>query len=99
MMAEYIEREALLEKLQTVEKAVFKNGYYNGQLHFEAVSGKDIVSAPAADVVPVVHGRWRKSRIPVPVYGGIEISCSSCGRIAAHEYNYCPNCGAKMDGE
>ena len=54
---------------------------------------------PAANVAPVVHGRWKKCRIPVPVYGGVEISCSICGRITAHEYNYCPNCGARMDGD
>lgn len=54
---------------------------------------------PIVEAVPVVHGKWKKSRIPVPVYGGIEISCSSCGRIAAHEYNYCPHCGARMDGD
>lgn len=60
---------------------------------------KMIDDMPIVEAAPVVHAKWKKSRIPVPVYGGIEISCSSCGRIAAHEYNYCPHCGAKMDGE
>ena len=85
-MPEYIEREAVLALLEDPDRL----GY---------LDASDIKSVPAVDVSPVAHGRWRKSRIPVPVYGGIEISCSSCGRIAAHEYNYCPNCGARMDGE
>ena len=48
---------------------------------------------PAADVAPVVHGQW--------VNG---CQCSVCGDRhgpynSRHRpyYNYCPNCGAKMD--
>lgn len=60
----------------------------------------DIISEiPAADVVPVVHGRW--------VYGEDDnIQCSICGHDAYTEgdyrqvkTNYCPNCGARMDKE
>ncbi len=54
---------------------------------------------PAADVAPVRHGRW--------IYGeDIDIQCSVCGADALTEgdyrqtrSNYCPNCGARMDGE
>ena len=56
--------------------------------------------APTIDVAPVRHGRWEKQR-------GI-YSCSECGMTCPYdvqadviEYwacNYCPNCGAKMDG-
>lgn len=52
-------------------------------------------SAPAADVVPVVHGRW------VDAGRGIK-ACSNCNHgIKEHmacANHYCPNCGAKMDG-
>lgn len=46
---------------------------------------------PAADVVPVRHGRLLN---PNP-YG----ECSVCGCLIdiRDSYNYCPNCGAKMD--
>lgn len=52
---------------------------------------------PAADVAPVVHGKW--------VYGeDVDIQCSVCGVDALTEGDYrqvksryCPNCGAKMD--
>lgn len=55
-----------------------------------------INTAPTID--PVRHGRW--------VYGeDIDIQCSLCGKDALTEgdyrqvkSNYCPNCGAKMDG-
>ena len=47
---------------------------------------------PAADVAPVRHGRWKR-------YGRNLGECSNCGEIVNIRYNYCPNCGAKMDLE
>lgn len=50
---------------------------------------------PAADVAPVVHGHWNEDR------SGI-IICSKCRRgynLVARYTNYCPNCGARMDGD
>lgn len=50
---------------------------------------------PAADVAPVVHGRW------VPFHseaaGDIQY-CSACEIGFAAKTDYCPTCGAKMDG-
>lgn len=64
---------------------------------------------PAADVAPVVHGEW------MPSPDGINpIKCRRCGTVAPYRMesdfnndiglypyksNYCPNCGAKMDGK
>ena len=50
--------------------------------------------APTVDAAPVVHGRWIHK-------GAWHIECSECQYILAHigeAKNYCPNCGAKMDG-
>lgn len=51
-----------------------------------------------ADVAPVRHGRWvEKEKYTF----GIMYDCSLCeNRILdnGHPWNYCPNCGAKMDG-
>ena len=62
----------------------------------------EIEDAPAADVAPVVHGRWE------PCFDencrcrwGFG-KCSNCGQEyyahAIDHYKYCPNYGAKMDG-
>lgn len=62
--------------------------------------------APTVDAVPVVHGRWEKE--PSSYWrwtssGAVAVTrttyrCGLCGRGTAVKSNYCPNCGAKMDG-
>ncbi len=57
-----------------------------------------LLSIPAADVAPVRHGRWTERE---KYTFGTMYDCSICGdRILdnGHSWNYCPNCGAKMDG-
>ena len=47
---------------------------------------------------PVRHGRWIEQE---KYTFGTMYDCSICGdRILdnGHSWNYCPNCGAKMDG-
>ena len=56
-----------------------------------------IIAIPAADVAPVRHGRWINKQ------GGFwEIAtCDQCGGrypTVGITPNFCPNCGAKMDG-
>ena len=48
---------------------------------------------PTADVVEVRHGRW--------IDDETAYICSVCfhGSPSGAKWNYCPNCGAKMDGE
>ena len=90
-MAEYIEREALITKFKKMElgehglvERLFADGVY-------AV----IAAFPAADVAPVVHGRW----IPFhsKISGDIQY-CSACEIGFVAKSDYCPHCGAKMDG-
>jgi len=50
---------------------------------------------PAADVRPVVHGKWIKVKYPL-------YECSVCGAVyqdVGYGFNFCPNCGARMDGD
>lgn len=64
---------------------------------------KIIKQAPVIDAAPVVHGWWVE--YPVAHY----FKCSKCKYIVPYKkavrinekqaYNYCPSCGAKMDGE
>ena len=53
-----------------------------------------IDDAPSVDAVEVVHGEWEKY-----LNEGLLWRCSVCGSRINAPYHYCPNCGAKMDGE
>lgn len=98
MNNDLISREALREPLEktfhqlnsTVEKVLL-----GGVL---AV----VDMAPAVDAEPVRHGKWGE---PVIVgYDGVNViwarPCSACGyENRYYGTHYCPNCGAKMDGD
>ena len=67
----------------------------------KAIPTKTIEDAPTISAVPVVHGRWDK-----PVEHGLPyaanhlgVVCSYCCKWSDNDYNYCPNCGAKMDAK
>ena len=63
-----------------------------------------IDSAPSADVAPVVHARWDDSGRYTFPGGSTAVSCTECGcaltvsEFRLNRWNYCPVCGAKMDG-
>lgn len=95
-MGDYIDREALMRfplRRDHCDKA-------NANEHF--IAGIETVmeyaeNIPAADVAPVVHGRWG-------IMDGYKMrrACSVCGWDVPEYgkfYSYCPNCGAKMDLE
>ena len=68
----------------------------------EKTWNKRVENAPTADVVEVVHGEWiEQHEKPSWLEDDIIISyiCSICGTNNFVESPYCPNCGAKMDGE
>lgn len=47
------------------------------------------------EYAPVMYGRWEPI---IDAYGNIEGWICACGRESKEMANYCPNCGAKMDG-
>lgn len=62
-----------------------------------------IDNRPRIDAMPVVYAEW-EIRTTETVKGDVtyivhKYFCSECGKQAEHFYNYCPNCGARMDKE
>lgn len=63
---------------------------------------------PSADVQEVKHGKWVDIKIPANYSNEVQYQsakCSVCKRYHTtpylymyYEHNYCPNCGARMDG-
>ena len=91
-MDEYINREAAIKALMNDAP---------GQVGYSREDAADCIRyMDAADVVPVRHGRW--------IYHPDDLfpaeSKQECSYCHEEEYvtlcneNYCPNCGAKMDG-
>ena len=102
-MAEYIERETFLKDIEEryclpcKEAGRDHNGCKCRACWVDDMRG-DVIDAPSADVAPVVHGRWIEQE---KYTFGVMYDCSICGdRILdnGHSWNYCPNCGCRMDG-
>ena len=94
MMAdEYIRRDDFIQYLEKCKKgAAVTNLVWAAIMAIE----RDVRDMPAADVAPVVHGKWGDNGIA----GSILSKCSVCGyNCGASSFSYCPICGAKMDGE
>lgn len=108
-MAEYISRKAAIayirEQSEECQKAFEELGGESG-IYADAYNdlAEDFYSIPAADVAPVVHGRWDDSGRYTFPSGSTAVRCTNCGcALTESEYhmnnwNYCPVCGAKMDG-
>lgn len=94
-MADFIDREALTKRL-TRNLNACNPGTFSESCYADAI--ETVKHFPAADVAPVVHGRWEH-------LGGDEWFCSVCGFVITTEGSwdnparkYCEECGAKMDG-
>lgn len=110
-MAEYIKREAAIAIIEEKQKELcpvgrYGRGYVYGTDREKYDAWDEIIDAldaiSPADVAPVVHGRWE--HIPQTLNTLSQLRCPFCGWWSLDPsidgaYNYCPNCGAKMDGE
>lgn len=98
-MAEYIKRE-------TAVRAVMAAKWVDGS--DGAMAMEIVMTTPAVDVAPVVHGRWV---LHYTAIGAPYTECSRCCtdiaapmvgggllKLDMREMPYCPICGAQMDG-
>lgn len=103
-MAEYIDREAFKKSVEEryCKPCKAEGKDYNG-CRCRACWVDDMLDEvdcfqPAADVAPVVHRRWIEDHD--------YLKCPECSVMVKWDFtffdignwNYCPNCGAKMDG-
>lgn len=100
-MDDYIRREKAIEKIRF--EGIYGDGYSDEELE-NGIVGM-IESIPAADVKPVVYGKW-------VFIGDNMFECSNCCTPYTKEQlsswkrfkydsdfpNYCPNCGSVNKG-
>lgn len=97
-MARYIDADKLKEAFSTDTQHLYT---FDPSLYDLIVL--DIDEAPTADVEEVKHGKWKIKRDD---YDCEYMMCSVCKEefypfdadTVDTTPNYCPNCGAKMDG-
>ena len=97
-MADYIDKEAALSLVQP-------DAPEDEKAAVTIATAKKLVRsiiqrAPAADVAPVRHARWLDGKCTVCGWEEPDV-CTWIGydSEAWIETTYCPNCGAKMDGD
>lgn len=97
-MAEYIERKEIRMAYEKLIRLYVNGNSYIVDWRFDEM----IEKLPAADVAPVRHAKW------------VDNHCTACGMMPMGDemwknhgfepplferfMDYCPNCGAKMDG-
>ena len=97
-MSDLIKKRDAIEALNVID-------VYGDGIGFEVLSHaiRDVSLLPTVDAEPVRHGKYIGTEFDgyadgCSVY--YEWKCSECGCVFEEEeptYNYCPNCGAKMD--
>ena len=76
------------------------NDYEHGNWHFLSgiETAREIIDdALTVDAELIRHGQWKGK----PIAGYSTVRCSECGDVFLENsgrWNYCPNCGARMDG-
>lgn len=98
-MDERIKREAAMEAANEWVREACKEPVMRVSRLFDKLK-----QVPAADVAPVVHGRWDNSGRYTFPGGGTAVRCTNCGcaltesKYRLNNWNYCPVCGAMTYG-
>ena len=107
-MDDYIDRQAALNAINIERENMTRRQEWGAEHILTHYGYRIIADMPSADVAPVRHGRW----VGYPeclkytnAYSDDHIVCSVCEECYSimdndcERFNYCPNCGARMDGE
>ena len=104
-MAKYVERDAFIANIRKEAEGLKTEVAIDIVIEGGANEAK---AFPSADVKPVRHGRWHSRflyREYTKAYDCEMHVCSECGsewsydaETGLSDFNYCPTCGAKMDG-
>ena len=98
-MNDYISRQAAIDAVMDTEPIALRDG---DNKIFTVQSTSDVVDA--LEALPSAQPERKKGRWIDKTSGyAFNYECSNCGYTVHYqfidEYNFCPNCGAKMDGE
>ena len=94
-----IDADVLVSDIESARNMFFHSPYermsHEDRIEFALNMVEDV---PTLDYAPIRHGEWVTKPdgfIPADIY------CSECGKRYNFFYNpnYCPNCGARMDGK
>ena len=100
-----IDTDALEQKLLAIRKRIADKA---GACVGLETAGQCISKAPKTDAESVRHGKWKKVRCDTILDKAVfshALKCSECGKwkfenlLITQNFYYCPNCGAKMDGD
>ena len=93
-----IDADVLVEEM---EKEIYRYWNEDGGGYYLAEDAiEEVKLAPTVDAEPVRHGKWQPMNERNEIYGDVYM-CDNCGHgfIICENFNYCPKCGAKMDGD
>lgn len=103
-MGRLIEANALLSEMEKYndDTARSNNDYLFGMQQRLETCIELVEDAPTVDAVPVAYSEWiPKEKSDTPY--GLEMECAKCGFSVivndALYFKFCPNCGARMDGD
>lgn len=96
-MARYIDADNLINELSAACMPIYEKGI-TGILGDNSSIADIINEQPTADVQEVKHGYWQnKYRSGTTIKEGVVSSC--CDMWNNRKSQFCPNCGARMDGD